>query len=71
MEKAIKDANVELSTLSENLKSAQSEIHIKDEKIQSLMKQLDAKALELVSNATANLCIKRSFYRPIFNLGYY
>ena len=47
MEKSIKDAKDELSTQGEKLGQMQAEIKLRDEKIDSLNKELQAKKTEL------------------------
>lgn len=47
MEKSLKDAKDDLSTLNERLKVTQAELGIRDEKIQALLKQLEMKTAEL------------------------
>ncbi|RMZ99567.1 hypothetical protein BpHYR1_021614 [Brachionus plicatilis] len=49
LEKALKDAKDEISTLSERLNISQAEVNIRDDKIKGLIKQLEIKSNELKS----------------------
>lgn len=46
MEKSLKDAKDELTTLTERLHMTQAELGLRDEKIKGLVKQLETKNLE-------------------------
>jgi septal ring factor EnvC (AmiA/AmiB activator) len=47
LEKSVKDAKDEISTLTERLKTSQAELGIRDDRIQQLMKQVEIKSNEL------------------------